>query len=87
MSYDKQARALKRHHDQREVRRQVSIKQALHHEQASVPGRFRKQAAMDCGVPGCFACANPRRVWKLVTVAEKRSQVALEHDLRHELGE
>lgn len=34
--------------------------------------RYAKQHAMDCGNPKCFICSNPRRIFKELTVQEKR---------------
>lgn len=33
--------------------------------------KFQDHAAMNCGVPGCVMCGNPRRIWKEKTIKEK----------------
>lgn len=32
--------------------------------------KLHKRHAMDCGTPGCYMCANPRRTWKEKTLQE-----------------
>ena len=32
--------------------------------------RYAKHHALDCGIPGCWACDNPRRVWNDQTFKE-----------------
>ena len=34
--------------------------------------RLQDHAAVNCGIPGCVMCANPRKIWKEKTVQEKR---------------
>lgn len=36
------------------------------------PHRFAKMHALDCGIPGCPMCANPRRVWGQKTIQERK---------------
>jgi hypothetical protein len=36
------------------------------------PHRLEKHHAMDCGIPGCMLCGNPRKVWHELTAQEKR---------------
>lgn len=36
------------------------------------PHRFVKRHAMNCGIPNCVLCANPRKVFKEETIQEKR---------------
>lgn len=33
--------------------------------------RFQDHAVVNCGIPGCILCANPRKLWKEKTVKEK----------------
>jgi hypothetical protein len=36
------------------------------------PHRYAKRHALNCGIPGCIHCANPRRVWKEKSLQEKK---------------
>ena len=33
--------------------------------------RLQDHAAVNCGIPNCILCANPRKIWKERTVKEK----------------
>lgn len=33
--------------------------------------RFQDHAVVNCGIPNCVLCANPRKLWKEKTVKEK----------------
>ncbi len=37
--------------------------------------RFAKMHALNCGVPNCPMCGNPRRVWKEKTLQEKKADL------------
>ena len=43
----------------RHIARQVSIAR-LHNSDTSEPHRFAKHNAMNCGIPNCPMCGNPR---------------------------
>ena len=53
------------------ITRQVKIAKAYNLD-VTEPHRYQKHAAINCGNPDCFMCANPRRVWKEKTIQEKR---------------
>lgn len=36
------------------------------------PHRFAKHHALNCRIPRCVMCGNPRRVWKQKTLQEKK---------------
>lgn len=36
------------------------------------PHRLAKHRAMDCGIPECAICGNPRRIFEEPTIQEKR---------------
>lgn len=36
------------------------------------PHRLQDHAAVNCGIPNCVMCGNPRKIWKEKTVQEKR---------------
>lgn len=36
------------------------------------PHKFDKKHVMNCGNPKCYMCANPRKVFKEVTMQEKK---------------
>lgn len=53
------------------IRKQVGIAKANHMEVEN-PHMFAKHAAMDCGIPECPVCSNPRKLRKEKTIQEKR---------------
>ena len=67
----------RRHKNDVAIARQVKIAKAhgLTHKDKAVkePHRLAKHHAMDCGIPGCPLCSNPRRSHKdTLTAQEKR---------------
>jgi hypothetical protein len=67
----------RRFRDETAVKRQVKIAKAhgLTNKDKAVkePHRLAKHHAMDCGIPGCPLCSNPRRSHKnTLTAQEKR---------------
>ena len=53
------------------VKKQVKIAKD-HGIPVKDPHRLEKHHALDCGIPGCPLCSNPRRTWKELTIQEKR---------------
>jgi len=67
----------RRHKNDVAIARQVKIAKAhgLTHKDKAIkePHRLAKHHAMDCGIPGCPLCSNPRRTHKnTLTAQEKR---------------
>ena len=67
----------RRYRDEIAVKKQVKIAKAhgLTNKDKAVkePHRLAKHHAMDCGIPGCPLCSNPRRSHKdKLTAQEKR---------------
>ena len=67
----------RRHRDESAVKKQVKIAKlnGLTHKDKAIkePHRLAKHHAMDCGIPGCPLCSNPRRSHKdKLTAQEKR---------------
>jgi hypothetical protein len=67
----------RRYRDELAVKKQVKIAKAhgLSNKDKVVkePHRLAKHHAMDCGIPGCLLCSNPRRSHKdKLTAQEKR---------------
>jgi len=67
----------RRHRDQNAVNRQVKIAKAhgLTDKDKAIkqPHRLAKHHVMDCGIPSCPLCSNPRRTHKnTLTAQEKR---------------
>jgi len=67
----------RRYRDEIAVKKQVKIAKAhgLTNKDKTVkePHRLSKHHAMDCGIPGCPLCSNPRRSHKdTLTAQEKR---------------
>jgi len=68
----------RRFRDENAIKKQVKIAKS-HRASEYNPGeikqphRFNKHHAMDCGIPGCPLCSNPRRTHKnTLTAQEKR---------------
>ena len=68
---DKKAKRLQR--TKRAIDRQIKIARSAGIDVKS-PHRFAKKHALDCGVPGCPMCANPRRLRGEKTLQERRFQ-------------
>ncbi len=81
MSSDKSKRALKRHHDQVAVAKQLVICKVHRATIRSPHGVFRKRHALNCGRPRCLMCGNPRRTWGHLTLQEQRASEAFEYEL------
>jgi hypothetical protein len=67
----------RRHRDESAVKKQVKIAKlnGLTHKDKAIkePHRLAKHHAMNCGIPGCPLCSNPRRAHKdTLTAQEKR---------------
>lgn len=80
MSYNKFARAERRHRNRKSVSKQSRI--FYYHndktEQLSDKqlGRMVKHKALNCGQSRCVMCGNPRTIWGLATLAERRAALA-----------
>jgi hypothetical protein len=77
MSGNKSTRAERRQRNRKSVLKQSRIfyyhndkTQALSAKQL---GRMVKHKALNCGQARCVMCGNPRTIWGLVTLAERRS--------------
>ena len=51
--------------------KQTKIAKA-HGIEVKEPHKFAKHHAMDCGNPKCMLCASPRKLFKELTIQEKR---------------
>jgi hypothetical protein len=64
------------HQEESAIAKQVKIAKAhgLTDKDKAIkePHRMSKHHAMDCGQPGCVLCGNPRKLFKEVTVQEKK---------------
>ena len=62
--------------DDNAVRKQSKILKSklldVNHKELKEPHRLAKKHAMDCGNPQCSVCGNPRKVYKEITVQEKK---------------
>ena len=70
---DKRAKRIRR--TKRAINRQTKILKDLglsHKLESRQPHRYAKMHALDCGIPGCVMCANPRRVWGQKTMQERK---------------
>lgn len=68
----KEARTRRQHKSKSMQIKQAKIAQ-LHHLPAETPHHYNKHHALDCGVPRCPVCQNPRRTHKgTLTIQERR---------------
>jgi hypothetical protein len=65
--------------DEVHINKQVKIAKA-HGIDVKEPHRFSKHHALDCGIPGCVMCANPRKTFKEKTIQEKRFEQNIEEE-------
>ena len=42
--------------------------------------RFAKMHALNCGIPGCVMCGNPRKIWKERTLQERRFMQDIDYE-------
>ena len=74
----------------RHIDRQVKIKKvSLWYKDGDEmqPHRYHKMKAVDCGIPGCRYCGNPRRVWGDKTIQETKFECqAVEQTNRDSIG-
>lgn len=72
----KEKRSKRLHDEETHIKKQVKIgKQkglGVHDKVIKQPHRLAKHHVMDCGIPGCIMCANPRKTFKELTIQEKR---------------
>jgi hypothetical protein len=70
-SRDKIKSSRRRLRDENAVKRQTKIAQA-HGFPVTEPHKFAKHHAVNCGIPNCVMCGNPRRIFKERTIQEQR---------------
>ena len=74
--FTKEKRSKRLHKDDVKIARQVKIAKSkgLRDTDKAIrePHRLAKHHAMDCGQPGCIMCGNPRKLFKELTIQEKR---------------
>ena len=75
--FDKIKHSKRLYEDEVHINKQVKIAKS-HGIEVKEPHRLVKHHALDCGVPGCVMCANPRRTWKEKTIQEKRFEQDIE---------
>jgi hypothetical protein len=73
----------------RHIERQFDIAKTHHHGYYNDNNKHKlhKKHAMNCGVPGCLMCANPRRTWGEKTLPEIKFECsAVEQTNRDSIG-
>jgi hypothetical protein len=68
---DKIKHSSRLHQEEVHIKKQVKIAKAagIHVDE---PHKFAKHHAMDCGNPKCPVCSNPRKLYKELSIQEKR---------------
>jgi hypothetical protein len=59
------------HQEESAIAKQVKIAKA-HGVPVKEPHKLHKHHALDCGNPKCIMCASPRKIFKEVTIQEKK---------------
>ena len=68
---DKLKHSSRLYQDEVHIKKQTKIAKA-HGMDVKEPHKFNKHHAMDCGNPNCMLCASPRKLFKELTIQEKR---------------
>jgi hypothetical protein len=68
---DKLKHSSRLYQDEVHIKKQTKIAKA-HGIDVKEPHKFNKHHAMDCGNPKCMLCASPRKLFKELTIQEKR---------------
>ena len=68
---ERDKRNLRIQRDENAIKKQLKIAKA-HGMDVKEPHKFNKHHAMDCGNPKCMLCASPRKLFKELTIQEKR---------------
>ena len=83
MSSNKIKRSARRYRNWLETRNQIRIYKfdTTNTWPVTVPGRYRKHHATNCGNSGCMLCVNPRRTWGRLTLKERSADKAFSYEL------
>lgn len=68
---DKIKHSSRLHQEEVHIKKQVKIAKAAG-IRVDEPHKFAKHHAMDCGNPKCPVCSNPRKLYKELSIQEKR---------------
>jgi hypothetical protein len=68
---DKLKHSSRLYQDEVHIKKQTKIAK-VHGMDVKEPHKFNKHHAMDCGNPKCMLCASPRKLFKELTIQEKR---------------
>jgi hypothetical protein len=72
---DKRAKRIR--NTKRAINRQTKLaKRSFGQWRTDQPHRYAKMHALNCGIPGCVMCANPRRIWGQKTIQEYKADLA-----------
>jgi hypothetical protein len=64
-------------HSERMYQKETKIKKQVkiakeHGIEVKEPHKFAKHNALNCGIPNCIMCGNPRKVWGEKTMQERK---------------
>ena len=59
------------HQKEKKIAKQVKIAKQYGIE-VKEPHKFAKHNALNCGIPNCIMCGNPRKVWGEKTMQERK---------------
>ena len=70
---DKVKHSKRIHAEETAIKKQTKIAKS-HGLDVKEPHKFANHHALDCGIPGCSLCSNPRKLYKEETIQEKRAK-------------
>lgn len=83
----KEKRSRRRHDSFNKGIKQAKLFKDVAHLEPAEPHRYHKQHSLNCGIPKCVMCSNPRRVAKgkdRYTMQELRMQINQEEETNEE---
>lgn len=79
----KEKRSRRRHNSFNKGIRQAKLFKDVAHLKPKEPHRYNKMHSLNCGIPGCVMCSNPRRIAKgndRYTMQELRMRINQEEE-------
>ena len=69
--HDRERHSKRLHAEEAKMKRQAKIAKS-HGMIVDSPHKYAKMHAMNCGIPNCVMCANPRKIFGELTIQERR---------------
>lgn len=82
MSSDKTKAQVRRSEERRIVKQHQQLYWKVFRTELKKPTKYRKRNPINCGISGCRLCGNPRKFWKVLTLAEYKFADIFKEQLR-----